>query len=257
MFDKKPVLNYVDLKRPTIFAHRGSSAFAPENTLASFKLAVEQHADAVELDAKLTSDGQVIVIHDQTVDRTTNGTGRVNRLTLVELQNLDAGSHFDATFKGEKVPSLAEVFDTIGNQIFINVELKNYSSPLDDLPDRVISLIRKYTLEPWILLSSFNIFALLRAHRLMPEVPLGLLTVKGKKGTVFRSWLGRLIHHQALHPAWQDVNLTLVRDNHHLGYRIHPYTVNDPTVMQNLFKAGVDGIFTDNPPLAHKVSAEI
>src|SRR4030066_1443200 len=133
MIDKKPVLNYVDLKRPTIFAHRGSSAFAPENTVAAFKLAVQQHADAVELDAKLTSDGQVIVIHDQTVDRTTNGTGRVNRLTLVELQNLDAGSHFDATFKGEKVPSLAEVFYTIWNQIFINVEFKNYASPMEDL----------------------------------------------------------------------------------------------------------------------------
>jgi glycerophosphoryl diester phosphodiesterase len=257
MIEKKNINNYVDLKRPTIFAHRGSSAYAPENTLAAFKLAVEQHADVVELDAKLTSDGYVIVIHDQTVDRTTNGTGRVNRLTLEELQNLDAGSHFDASFKGERIPSLAEVFDTIGNQIFINVELKNYASPMDDLPVRVISLIRKYALESWILLSSFNIYALLRAHRLMPEVPLGLLTIKGNKGALFRSWLGRFIPHQALHPAWQDVNLTLVTDNHHLGYRIHPYVVNEPAVMQNLFKAGVDGILTDNPPLARRVSAEI
>jgi glycerophosphoryl diester phosphodiesterase len=91
----------------------------------------------------------------------------------------------------------------------------------------------------------------------MPEVPLGLLTIKGNKGALFRSWLGRFIPHQALHPAWQDVNLTLVRDSHHLGYRIHPYVVNEPAVMQNLFKAGVDGILTDNPPLARRVSAEI
>jgi glycerophosphoryl diester phosphodiesterase len=257
MLEKDIRSNYVGLHRPTIFAHRGSSAFAPENTFAAFTLAVDQHADAIELDAILSSDGQVVVIHDQTVDRTTNGTGRVNRLTFLELKKLDAGSHFNATFKGEKIPSLAEVFATLGNRIFINVELKNYASPGDDLPDRVVELVRKYALEQSILFSSFNPLALLRAYRLLPELPLGLLTVKGNKGAVLRTWLGRLIPHQALHPAWKDVNPRMVRNNHHFGYRVHPYTVNDPSVMQNLFKAGVDGIYTDNPPLAYKVLSEI
>src|SRR4030043_292433 len=95
----KNVIHYVDLKRPTIFAHRGSSAYAPENTLAAFKLAVEQHADGIELDAKLSADGQIVVIHDPTVDRTTDGTGLVNSLTLPQIKQLDAGSKFDPAFR--------------------------------------------------------------------------------------------------------------------------------------------------------------
>jgi glycerophosphoryl diester phosphodiesterase len=246
---------YVGLHRPTIFAHRGASAYAPENTLFAFKLAVEQGADAVELDTQLTRDGQVVVMHDLTIDRTTNGTGWINRYTLSELQMLDAGSHFDASFKNEKVPSLAEVFEVVGKQVFIDVELKNYASPTDDLPVQVVELASKYNLEQSILFSSFNPLALLRAHRLMPNVPLGLLTMKGKRGAILRSWLGRWIPHQALHPAWNDVTPTLVKNNHQHGYRVHPYTINDPTVMRDLLSAGVDGIFTNDPPLALKVLA--
>jgi glycerophosphoryl diester phosphodiesterase len=250
-------LSYVELKRPTIFAHRGSSKYAPENTITAFKLAIEQRADAIELDAKLSSDGQVVVIHDQTVDRTTNGTGRVDRLTWEELQSLDSGSKFHVSFQCEKIPSLVDVFETIGNQIFINIELKNYSSPSDDLPTRVIGLVRKYALQQSVLLSSFNPFALLVAHHLVPDVPLGLLTMRGRKGAVSRGWLGRLIPHQALHPAWKDVDLKLISNNHQHGYRVHPYTVNEPMVMQDLFGKGVDGIYTDDPPLARQVAAEI
>src|SRR4030042_4314565 len=87
-------LSYVDLNRPTIFAHRGSSAYAPENTIAAFKTAVTQHSDGIELDAKLTADGQGVWIHDDTVDRTTYGTGRIKSLTLKEIKGLDAGSKF-------------------------------------------------------------------------------------------------------------------------------------------------------------------
>jgi glycerophosphoryl diester phosphodiesterase len=254
---KQSSLSYVGLKQPTIFAHRGSSKYAPENTLTAFKLAIEQHADAIELDARLSSDGRVVVIHDQTVDRTTNAFGRVDGLTFEELRRLDAGSQFDASFKGERIPSLAEVFEMVGNQIFMNIELKNYSYPNDDLPARVIELVRNYSLEQSILLSSFNPIALLRAHHLISDVPLGLLTVRGKKGTLARSWLGRVIPHQALHPAWKDVNLKLVSNNHQRGYRVHPYTVNEPMVMRDLFRTGVDGIYTDDPPLARKVAADI
>jgi glycerophosphoryl diester phosphodiesterase len=88
-----------ELPRPTIFAHRGASAYAPENTLAAFELALRQGADAIELDAKLTRDGHIVVIHDQTVDRTTEGRGRVKDMTLAELRKLDAGSHFDVAFQ--------------------------------------------------------------------------------------------------------------------------------------------------------------
>ncbi|HBY09528.1 MAG TPA: glycerophosphodiester phosphodiesterase, partial [Chloroflexi bacterium] len=124
----------MNLPRPAIFAHRGASAYAPENTLAAFKLAVDQGADAIELDAKLCADGQIIVIHDQTVERTSNGAGKVADLPLSALQELDAGSWFGLEFKGEPIPTLDEVFEAVGQKIFINIELTNYASPRDLLP---------------------------------------------------------------------------------------------------------------------------
>src|SRR3990170_393671 len=102
------------LPRPVIFAHRGASAYAPENTLAAFSLAVRQKSDGIELDAKLSADGHVVVIHDQTVDRTTSSRGRVADLTLADLREMDAGSHFDVEYKGERIPTLEEVFEAIG-----------------------------------------------------------------------------------------------------------------------------------------------
>ena len=120
--------------QPLIIAHRGASAYAPENTLAAFELAIQQGAPAIELDAKLSCDGHVVVIHDQTVDRTTPHSGRVGELSLAELRRMDAGSHFDTCFQQERIPTLAEVFESIGPGTLINVELTNYSSPGDDLP---------------------------------------------------------------------------------------------------------------------------
>ena len=105
-------------------------------------------ADAIELDAKLTADGQVVVMHDDTVDRTTNGTGQREIIDPGRYYKaLDAGSKFPPLFKSEKIPTLDEVFETIGRKIFINVELTNYSSPMDDLPDKVVALVKKYNLE--------------------------------------------------------------------------------------------------------------
>jgi len=255
-----PIVNnsfdFVDPKRPTIFAHRGSCAYAPENTLAAFNLALDQHADGIELDVKLSSDGHVMVMHDDTVDRTTNGTGQVKSLTLPELKKLDAGSKFSPLYKSEKIPTLSEVFETVGRKIFVNVELTNYSSPVDDLPDKVISLVRKYSLETSVMLSSFNMIGLIRARNLLPKIPMGLLTFPGYAQITLRSRLVRFGPLLALHTAHSDVTLNLIQTAHQTKCRIHAYTVNQPDIMQQLFTAGVDGIFTDDPILAHKVLSE-
>jgi glycerophosphoryl diester phosphodiesterase len=248
--------NIVGLNRPTIFAHRGSSAYAPENTLASFKLAIDHGADGIELDVKLSADGHVVVMHDDSVDRTTNGTGQVKVLTLPELKKLDAGSKFAPLFKSEKIPTLAEVFEAVGRKIFINVELTNYSSPVDDLPDKVISLVKKYGLETSVMLSSFNMIGLIRARNLLPMIPMGLLTFPGYADITLRSRLVRFGPLLALHPAHSDVTLKLIQIAHQAKCRIHVYTVNQLEIMQLLFTAGVDGIFTDDPLLARKVLAE-
>jgi len=252
----KTYLSYVDLKRPTIFAHRGSSAYAPENTMTAFQLAIDHHADGIELDAKLSADGQVVVIHDDTVDRTTNGTGRVNLLTMAELQRLDAGSKFQPKFRTEKIPSLEDVFETFGQKIFINIELKNYSSPTDELPDKVAALVKKYKLEESVLLSSFNLIALIRARKSLSKIPLGFITILGLADITMRTRLMRFGPLLALHPKYEDVSPYLIKTAHQAKCRIHPYTVNQPEMIQKLINANVDGFFTDDPLLAEKVLCE-
>ena len=241
------------LPRPALFAHRGASQYAPENTLAAFELAIRQKADAIELDAKLTADGHVVVIHDQTADRTTNGTGNVANMELAQIKELDAGIHFDIQFTGEKVPTLREVFFRCAKRIPINIELTNYASIFDNLPEKVASIVREYGMEGFILFSSFNPIALLKVKKILPEVPIGLLCLPGKNGAILRSrWVNRLSH-TAIHPEYNDINRGLIRAAHKHNKRVHAYTVNHVSDIQNMFDIGVDGIFTDDPLLAKQV----
>jgi glycerophosphoryl diester phosphodiesterase len=244
------------LPLPTLFAHRGASAHAPENTLAAFKLAVELGADAVELDAKLCGSGEVVVIHDQTVDRTTNGSGRVSKMGLTALKELDAGSFFDIKFQNERIPTLDEVFKAVGKRIFINVELTNYNSLRDSLPEVVAGLVKRHGLEDRVLFSSFNPLALKRMRLLLPEAPLGLLALPGRSGSWARSRLSTFFPYQALHPAQTDTNSELVKYVHKQGKRVYVYTVNDPDMMRHLFTLDVDGIFTDDLVLAQQIRYE-
>lgn len=257
MTEKLHTLAYRGLPRLAIFAHRGSSAHAPENTLAAFGLAIQQHADGLELDVKLSADGEVVVMHDDTVDRTTNGSGSVNRMTLAELKQLDAGSKFDPAYHAERIPTLAEVFEAFGSKVFINVEVKNYTSPLDDLPDKVIALVKEYNLENSVMLSSFNVIALIRARSLLPKIPLGLITVKGLADLTLRSKLVRLSPLLAFHPHYLDVTPEMIQATHRAGTRIHPYTVNQPESMRQLFVRGVDGIFSDDIVSARQIRTEV
>jgi len=242
-----------NLPRPTIFAHRGASAYAPENTLAAFELAIQQGADALEMDLKLTADGEVVVIHDQTLDRTTGKRGKVGQTPLAELRKLDAGSHFDVAFKGEPVPTLREVFEKIGKRIPYNLELTNYASPTDNLPEKTAEIVEQYKLTEHVLFSSFNPLALIRVRRRLPHAPIALLASEGASGWLARSWVGTLLAYQALHPAYPDVTPELVAAAHRRNCRVHVYTVNDRDEMLRLLGMGVDGIFTDDPPLARQV----
>jgi glycerophosphoryl diester phosphodiesterase len=242
-----------NLPRPAIFAHRGASAFAPENTLAAFKLALQQEADGIELDAKLSADGHVVVIHDQRIDRTTPLKGRVNKYIMADLHKMDAGSHFDVAFKGEPIPSLEEVFKAVGQLTYLNIELTNYYSPLDELPFRVAELVRHHRLQHRVIFSSFNLVALLRIHRLIPEAPIGLLISKGWPGGLTRSISGRFVHYDSLHSAFEDATPGLIQALHRKERKVFAYTVNRENDLKNLFETEVDGVFTDNPKLARDV----
>jgi glycerophosphoryl diester phosphodiesterase len=249
--------NRVDLiAPPAIIAHRGASAHAPENTLAAFQLALEHGADGIELDAKLTADGQVVVIHDQTVDRTTGAQGVVREMTLTQLKALDAGSFFDSAFAGEPIPTLAEVFDVVGSRALINVEITNYTSPGDALPDKIADLIIRHHMENTVLFSSFHPLNLVRVKRRLPQTPVAILTMEGLPGWLLRSAFGRLFAPQFIHPYYTDVSKAWLAWEHRLGRRVNVWTVDDPDAMQRLFKMGIDGIITDDPRLARRVLEE-
>jgi glycerophosphoryl diester phosphodiesterase len=243
---------YFQQKTPIIFAHRGASLYAPENTLAAFNLAIDQGAEAVELDAKLSADAEVVVIHDQTVDRTTDGSGKVNQLTLRDIKKLDAGSFFDSEYTGETVPTLEEVFEAVDQSKLINIELTNYGSPFDLLPDKVAELVVLHGRQSSVLFSSFNPMALRRIHTLLPETAKGLLTFPGGLGALLRSKFNFFIPHDALHPEKRDVTPGLLKRQHIRGKKVNVYTVNDADTMRYFFSLGVDGIFTDDPILAQK-----
>jgi len=236
---------------PIFFAHRGASAFAPENTLAAFQLAVKQGAPAIEFDVKLTADRQVIIIHDQTLNRTTNGSGPVAKQPLAALRELDAGAWYSADFRGEKIPTLAEVFEAVGNKLLINIELTNYATPFDGLTHEVAALVKKHHLEEHVIFSSFFPGNLYTAGQLLPAVPRGQLILEANSGW-WQRIAANLMKPEAEHPYLTDITIESVNRAHAQGRRIHAWTVNDPAEMRRLRSLGVDGIFTDNPLLARE-----
>ncbi len=240
---------WTDLPHPAVIAHRGDRAFAPENTLAAFTQAALKGADGIEFDVKLTSDGEVIVLHDQTVDRTTNGRGNVARLTLAALKELDASIQFPGQFPGEKIPTLKEVFETVGRKLYMNVELTNYATPRDALVPRVVELVRKHGLQDRVLFSSFFPRNLRKAEELLPEVPRGLLTWAGLMGFWGRT-IGWRRNYAALHPYHTDVTAGLVERVHAAGKQVNPWTVNSRDDIKRMVGLSVDGIITDDPALA-------
>jgi len=242
------------LPSPLIFAHRGASAEVPENTLAAFQRAADVGSPAIEFDVKLSADGQVVVIHDQTVDRTTDGHGRVRELTLAQLKVLDAGSWFEGPFRGERIPTLDEVFATFGRRLFMNVELTNYGSPFDLLVPEVALLVKKHKMGESVIFSSFFPNNLSTARRLLPDVPRGLLAFATWKGGLQRL-IGRFMDLQSEHPSLEDVTARTILAAHARRRSVFVYTVNEPTDMSRLRDLGADGFFTDDPARALSVLA--
>jgi glycerophosphoryl diester phosphodiesterase len=246
-----------DALKPIIIGHRGASADAPENTLAAFRLALEQGADGIELDAKLTADGQVIVIHDPTVDRTTNGKGKIKELTLAALRELDAGGWKNPQYAGEKLPMLDEVFETVGHRLLVNVELTNYADPGDALLEKVAELVKRHGVEKNVIFSSFLPNNISRIRKLLPGVPAGLLALEGSTGILSRSFIGRWFSPQMIHPYFTDADRAYIAREHRRGRRVNVWTVDEPDDIRRLITDDVDGIITDNPKLALQIRADV
>lgn len=234
------------LPRTAIIAHRGASRYAPQNTLAAFQLAMEQQADGIELDVRLSADGHLIVIHDASVRHTTNGRGWVANMTLAELQKLDAG-------QGEKLPTLDEVFALVGDQMLINVELKPILRHTKLLAEKVAQTVHQFHLEQSVISSSFSPPALKALRQFAPEIPRGLLLPTGIFPARFAALAGRTLTYQTLHPDFHDVLGGVFTPERYPEHPIFTYTVNEEAEMRALFTVGVAGIFTDDPLLAQRV----
>jgi glycerophosphoryl diester phosphodiesterase len=240
--------------RPLNIGHRGASAAAPQNTLAAFRKAVELGADGVELDVQLSADGAVVVIHDFTVDKTTNGTGRVADKTLAELKALDAGSRFSPHFAGERIPTLAEVFEAIDGRLLVNIELKapdkNWNTAL---VGPVLEIVRSHGMQAQVLFSSFNPHVLYAMKQLAPDIPAGALYSSDSLAYVRRAWLEPFIPHEARHPHYSMVTGPIVEWCHAHSLRVNTWTVDDPAEMRRLVAAGVNSIITNKPDVLKSV----
>jgi glycerophosphoryl diester phosphodiesterase len=246
-----------ELPKPLLLAHRGASAYAPENTLAAFLLAIQQGAHGVELDAKLSADNEIMVMHDATVDRTTNGSGKVNELPLAALRELDASFHSDGKYSGQKIPTLAETLETLGREVFVNIELTNYSSPRDRLPEMAAALVEKMDLQSSVLFSSFLPGNLYRVRRMMPDATVAMLAYPGMMGWIGRGWIGRRAAPEIVHPYREDIGPDYIRREHRFGRRIHAWTVDSPNEAKAFLLMGIDGLISDDPPAMLKVIEDV
>ena len=244
-------MQFVD-HRPIIIAHRGASAFAPENTISAFRMASELKADGIELDVKLSKDGKMVVIHDQSVDRTTNGHGLIKNLMYEELSKLDAGNYFSKNYLGEKIPLLKNVFEQVDN-LLINIEITNYSSIRDGLAEDVCTLVKEMNMEKRVIFSSFHPFNLMTTRKMLPEVPVALLALPNAAGMLQRSFLFRWLSPKFIHPYFSDVSRKYINTQHMHNRKVNVWTVNNKNEMIRLVDAGCDGIITDNPTLAREV----
>jgi glycerophosphoryl diester phosphodiesterase len=243
------------------FAHRGASHNAPQNTLAAFSLALEMEADGVELDVQVSRDGEAVVIHDFTVDATTNGQGPVKDKTLAELKELDAGSWFDAPsinsghcrFAGEHIPTLQEVIVEVGQQLLLNIELKVTGFGDEGLVVEVVRLIEDHNLVHRAIVSSFNPLALRRVKRLNPHICSGLLYYFDLPVHLIRTPFLLLADPDALHPEKRLVTPKYMTWAKERGYRVNAWTVDEPAEMERLIALGVDGIITNRPDVLRKV----
>ncbi len=232
--------------RPLLWAHRGASRDAPENTLAAFKLAAEQRADGVELDAQLCGSGEVVVLHDSTLGRTTGAVGLVTETAWQRLRTLDAGAFKGARFSGERIPLLSEVLEAVPD-LLVNIELKCDSLADDGLTARAVACVREARAEGRVLFSSFNPLCLRRARALAPEVERALLFEAGAPWLLRSAAAAPLLDAAALHPEAALATPAAVSRWRARGYRLTSWTVDDPAQARALWERGVTGLITNQP----------
>lgn len=227
-----------------VFGHRGCKAEAPENTLVSFSLALEQGCEALELDIHLSADNDIIVCHDRTIDRTTDRQGAIRQLTTAELKQADAGKWFDAKYAGEKIPLLEEVLDLVPPSVFLNIEIKDSCG--GEIESRLIELLTRRNRMANAVVTSFDYKSLCILKRQAPDIKIGL------------TYSNDFVHHHqvtqlvdvpvySIQPSHLRINRQDVQDALSRGLQVFAYTVNAEPDMLRVIDYGVSGILTDCP----------
>ncbi|PTX55268.1 glycerophosphoryl diester phosphodiesterase [Melghirimyces profundicolus] len=249
-------------------AHRGASAYAPEHTLPSYELGEQMKGDYIEIDLQMTQDGHLIAMHDETLDRTTDGTGRVNDHTLAEIKELDAGSWFNEAhpeyakpeYVGLKVPTLEEVLDHLGPNKKYYIETKA-PEVYPGMEEKLLATLERHGLltdkalaKRHVLIQSFSRESLLKIHDMNPDIPLVQLLWYDTPAVIEDAELDHIeTYAVGVGPNYKMIDREYVQNVRDHGLDLHPYTVNKKADMKKLIDWGVTGMFTNHPDRLHEV----
>ncbi len=239
-----------------VIAHRGASAYAPENTHSAFRLAIEMKAEMIELDVSLSKNGSVVVIHDDTLDRTTDASGLVKSFELWELKNLETGSWFDDKFAGEPFPTLIEVLSYTKDKIAVNIEIKTEAVtdyPGGGIVDKVLKIVKETEVEDQVIISSFDYRVMEHLETLDPEIPKAILYEESQSGELSPSELVEKYKADAFNCSHRQLSNAWVEELTSEKIPFFIYTVNDESLMKTIINKGAKGIFSDKPDLLKKV----
>ena len=227
-------------------AHRGYSGLYPENTMLAFQKAAEVGADEIELDVQLTRDGHLVVIHDEAIDRTTNGTGFVRDYDLADLRKFDASSTYTGKYGFNPIPTFDEYCAWVKNQnITTNIELKTGVYYYTEIEEKTIALLKKYDLCDKVMFSSFNHLSLIKCKELAPEIACGALI--GDRGIGNAGFYCNRFGFEFYHPSYKALSGAAVKDCKEHGVGLNVWTVNDMAVLEQLYRWGCDGCIGNFP----------
>ena len=245
----KNLLFYQNTGQPFIvIAHRGSSSEFPENTLSAFEGAVAMKADMIELDIQLSKDGIPMVFHDDSIERCTNGSGRLQEYTAAELKNLDAGRWKSNAFSGEEIPTLDEVLAFANGRISVNIEIKSHQDVSQTgIEQQALELVKKHNMEKYVLFSCFNPDILVKLRKLSGSIPLALLYERNNHPNRLPIDLITKYDINAFNCSQWHVRKRWIKELGRHDIPVLVYTVNSKWLMKKFIKNGVKGIFTNKP----------
>ncbi|MEQ8524516.1 glycerophosphodiester phosphodiesterase family protein [Gracilimonas sp.] len=239
-----------------VIGHRGASAYYPENTMSAFRAAYEMGAEMIELDILLSKDGIPVVIHDETLDRTTNGKGLVANYSLEELRKLDAGLWFGEEHAGEQIPTLEEVLEFAKGKIALNIEIKTEAvadEPSGGIEEKALNLVKKHGMEAHVLFSSFDYRAISHLKQLDVDISAALLYEKSQSAGRIPSELIENYEADAFNCSRRQFSKRWAEDTQRHNIPVFIYTVNNKRHMEKVIKRGASGIFSDKPDLLKQV----